>query len=136
MLAKDVRLARIKTAEMEEPQRQAVDLKSITGRQHLACGEVPIGNVVAVVPQDADTIEEPRNEVDVALVHEEPALGIHNAPGPQTILPPLEEHARRLCRRQGDEPEVVGSREKDRLLRRLQPIERQRIIQVRGQDAP
>ena len=111
MLADDTRLARVETAEVEEPQRKIVDPDVAFIACNLSRGQIPVGDVVAVVPQNADAVEEARDEVDVALVDEEAVLRVDDAALAQAILPPTKKPPRRVTRGKSDESEVVRASE-------------------------
>ena len=83
---------RIEAAEVEEPERNAVDEIAAAIAEHLATVQVPVRYVVARVLENV-MVEERRHEVDPPLIGEHHPLDVDQSLAPRRLPPPVEKRA-------------------------------------------
>ena len=130
MLAQHVGVVGIESAEVIEPERNAVDVPAVIPVRHVALREVPVRHVQARVAEDRRS-EHARREVSPALVHEPRVLDVDHAFPAQPPAPPVEE----LAGVGGDsnEAKIEDASVEDRGLVRLPAVGVEGINQMRRQ---
>ena len=91
VLRDDLRLVQVEAAEMEKGERHAVDPESSFVRLELPVGQAPVTDVVSGVAQDVHAFEQPRHEVEPALVHEQALPDVVDALVVAALAPPFDE---------------------------------------------
>ena len=110
VLAQEVRAPAVKSTEVKELQRLAVDEVPCLLPGEIARVQVPIRNVVRRVLED-DVIEEGRNEVNPSLIGKHHARRIDACLAPRPQPPPIDELFGAWA--DGDETKVVDARGED-----------------------
>ncbi len=118
---------------MVEAERLPVHLVAPVGPHDLTVVEVPVRDVAAGVAED-HVLEERGDEVDPALVDEDPVLDGDEAVAGETVRPPVQE--RGFVAPDRDEPEVVDPRPEEHLLARQQLVAGKLVQRVRREDDP
>src|SRR5262249_50590942 len=120
------------TAEMEEPNRGAIDLPTaVPGDRPIR--QVPPSHVQPRVPQDR-MVEKRRHEIDPTLINESPQLRSDDAFPGEALGPPVEECHRAPSDR--DEAKVEHARAQQEGLAGLLAIARERRERVRRPSDP